>query len=792
MLDWRDYIRPRSARSLSGCVEDGRLRLDGQRVTATVLDIYALRLIEWALSTRQSLVLCTPDPFDALAALAAAAVHIWRMTELHRQFGGAPRTDYKVAVVTSQYRLRTIYRRLGVLDAKLFEAAPAAIRTSTGDVSVLGRPGNSRDWSTIFVPRPSDLRRLRNVDLAVIELPVFDTADALDAGIPKIFIGHSPADPFLVQLARTLPTFGWDCEDLRRITPLRATDGPALVQVSERLERVAKGVICLPIAVPAQSVSENAALFWSDIGLLMRAARASLFAREFANASLALFQDLMHLAMPTARHDSLSEIPLAVRLRQLGRYESQAKGDVRDLYLPMVTAELRGLLDAIGGESPKTRALLAVLRDHVDRRQNIMLVARTAPLARTLQTYLTTFPELAPVRVTSLGALSEESPSDIAILTGLAPSWARHVYATGIAREMFVLAYDVAAPLRSVADGFIECSHVASTVAYQKEFASWIARSTLKQTCWEKLSGETLGDNRDDAAEPSVDKSNVQIARLPEAPDVPPGLWDASTRMPALASDGILAGLINVSRDDDDRPSVVYGLRVEFTDGRWVILDNSATATRFRPASATLDVEYDVKRIRPGDRLVFLDGDAKKDLLAKVLEVAGEVPELAVAAAWVEHWRNALRRAYRQFGTYEAFADSMRDLGCGLETQTIRLWVIGITIGPADRNDVRRVGELLDDTALRDHHSAVYSGIAAFRGAHSKLMARVGGLAVHYGSAAVAGRVDDDEVIDERSGLTAGDFRDCIDILEVNRVSEVGSVPYVITGRLREKEEFLE
>ena len=124
--------------------------------------------------------------------------------------------------------------------------------------------------------------------------------------------------------------------------------------------------------------------------------------------------------------------------------------------------------------------------------------------------------------------------------------------------------------------------------------------------------------------------------------------------------------------------------------------------------------------------------------------------------------------------------------GCLRETQTIRLWVVGVTIGPSDPQDVRRLGEVINDVALRDHHVAVYRGLEAFRDSHKNLMQRVGTLALHVGPAATAGALRADEVIDARSGLTAADFRDSVEILKLQSIEPVGRVPSTSLGRLHD------
>ncbi len=782
---WHEYVRPRFTPGLSTCITDGLLRLDGIRMAATWIDVVAMRIVEWAVAMRQTVVLLSPDPYDLLVPLTAAAVHVWRMSELKKRLGGYPHTDAKVAIVTRRLRLRSAYRRLGLGDAKLFDAVPAATRLPTGAIAVLGRQSARADWGTVFVDRATELQDMKGLTLVVVDLPLYDWDELEAIKVPKVVVGHDPSDRLVHRLALTTPIFAWDVDDLRGLQQVRVVDGGALAPVAARLERLAAGTTCAVVPVPGQGVCENAALFWSDVGPLHRAARGSHFARELTDDAHQIFQDLLHLAVPTSFYEEHTARPLRARLRDLDREEFKARGDVRDLYLPMVHAELRDLAGALRDRSPKTDALMRVLGEQVDLRRDVMLVARTAMLARVHRSYLAKFPELQRVRVTSLGDVAEAMPADIAVLTGLAPAWARHIYASGIASDVRVLAY---APERRlvVAEPFIEAEYVRRTIAYQREYAAWLARPALKASCWKMLSAEDRGVVEEKVAAPTVDPSKVAFVSLPEPPDVPPGLWDvgiASLEEPQAGRER--PGMST----EPDRTVLVDGLRVVFEDGRWAILDRAGNVTRFSSVLQRAQPGTDVARLSIKDQVVFLDGDARKDVLGKVLDVAKEIPHLATAATWVEYWRDALRRGRRRFGTYSAFADALHAVGTGVQTQTVRLWVVGEIIGPSDRLDVRRVGEVLDDAPLRDHHATVYQGIDAFRGAHAQLMHRVGTLALQVGPAASAGAISADEVIDERSGLTAADFQGCVEILRVRSMEPVGLVPLAAVGRLHEARE---
>src|SRR5882672_6187594 len=86
-ISWFDYVRPYANPGLSSCITDGVLRLDGVPMAATWIDVVAMRIVEWSVATRQTVVLLSPDPYDLLVPLTAAAVHVSRMLELHKQTG---------------------------------------------------------------------------------------------------------------------------------------------------------------------------------------------------------------------------------------------------------------------------------------------------------------------------------------------------------------------------------------------------------------------------------------------------------------------------------------------------------------------------------------------------------------------------------------------------------------------------------------------------------------------------------------------------------------------------------
>ncbi len=776
---WDGCVLPYTVPGLSSCLEEGRITLDGVPLAVSPLEVDALRLVEHAVARAVPLLLCPADPLVPLAALIPAAIHMASMTEARRRHGVFVGSDRRVVVVTRDFRIRGCYRGLGVraqarsTSVPMRQVVPAATLGRGGALHVLvaDRDRGSSGWSTLFVDTVADVARVPGADIAVVELPAADAYGLLDLDIPVVVVAKDPADPAVGLLLGRVAVFAWDDADIRGVAGL-----------TPRLARRATGAGCQVVRVVHDGVCENADLFWQDVGPLVRVGRSAL-ARELAREAFGLFYDLLGLALPLARYEELTGVPVEGRVRALGRAARLTAGEARELYLPMVEAELAGLAAALGDTPAKHDALVHLLGAHVDEHRDTLLVARTAALARAYAAHLATV-GLGAVRVTSLGVLAAELPADVAVLTGMVPTWAGWVYRSGVASTVQVLAYAPQAPDEAPVR-FSEVDVVRRSVALQADRAAWLARPALKARTWAQLTGAPVQVD-DDGPAPIPDAGDVSVLEPPAPPEVPPGLWSGRGWFAALEP---LASASVGRGPADALDAVVPAVRVRFADGRWALLETNGTVRRWRAATGQVDPAFPVARLCPGDTLVFIDGDGHKDLLDKVVEVTAKVPALATAADWVAHWHGVVKAAKEAHGSFAALGRALRDRGCRVEDQTVRLWVVGVTIGPDDPADVRRVGEETGDPVLLDRHAEVHRAIRTLRGAHAKLGRRLIRLEQQLGPAAATGRLAGDELVDEASGLTAADFQHSIDLAGVASTEAAGDVPRVLTGRLRASEE---
>ena len=365
---------PSTHPGLSSCLEERRLTLDGVPLHLSCLDAEALRAVEWAIASRRSALLVSADPLAPLSALIPAAVHVASFMEGVRSLGFAVGSSRRVAVVSGDYQLRGLYRSLGISagrgmgSAFLRGVVPAATLGRGGVVHVLGAEGHDVGWSTLFVPTVNDVLSVKDVDLVVVELSAAGEEHIPALGVPVVAVARDVAAPSVARLAQEMPVIAWGPADIAGCEPGGLTP---------TLERIARGGTCDIITVEQARICENAGLFWDDVGALVGAGRSALV-RDLALQAFGLFHDLLGLALPLAAYDSLSPTPAGVRVRALGHAARVTKGEIRDLYLPMVEAELQGLLDSMGAEPAKYTALRRVVARDLDDGLDTLLVARTA------------------------------------------------------------------------------------------------------------------------------------------------------------------------------------------------------------------------------------------------------------------------------------------------------------------------------------------------------------------------------------------------------------------------------
>jgi hypothetical protein len=220
-------------------------------------------------------------------------------------------------------------------------------------------------------------------------------------------------------------------------------------------------------------------------------------------------------------------------------------------------------------------------------------------------------------------------------------------------------------------------------------------------------------------------------------------------------------------------------VRAVFDDGGEILLpldDYVNVITR------TLDGVSIVPRfsrsLRVGDELLLVHGEHRRGLYGLLVSRVHSHPTIAPWLSLIDRWHQDLRRTFlehkRRSGlTFESLLEGLRSRGSAITTAaSVRGWVIGATLAPSDRDDIRRLGEILDITTAKQYAREIGNAAGRLAGLHRSLSQRLNRwLASEDAGAATLS--SDQAVVDAELGLTVEDFRHSIVRGRVASVAEV-------------------
>ncbi|MHB8148297.1 MAG: DISARM anti-phage system protein DrmE domain-containing protein [Vulcanimicrobiaceae bacterium] len=735
------------------------------RFFVSIFDLAAMVIAEQAAITQAVVAFRPADPLAPTCIYAELAVHFWRMTN-------APgnRTDWRVAVVTRNSTLRSIHRRTSIGDHARLETIVPAETFSCGTFHRFG--DSTVPGATVFLDSASDLQRIPRPDFVVVDAPAYGMNACLDMGVPVMFVLRDLTEPRLLELATRIPTFAFSTQDIAAVPPdQRAVNAwiPKDQPGQKRLETLASGSTTAVHPVFADAAGKWFDQLWHDLPSVARASQHSSTANELLGLSYRRFYDLTHLVVPFEYYIRQFG-SLESRIRSVASAAALAQGEAKDVYIPYVADELIDFARSLGNTPPKAVAFMELVRRLVGSAgaTDVRVAALNIEIAQMLESWLEENME-EPPEVVALSALGRLDPTEHLILTGVPPTWGRRILCAGLASKVHVLAY-------TDSDGGSEAGVVRRMVSNFESDDKWLARSAAKKRCWSKVANLPCAVQDD---QPSPPPPAVEEGFHEEAAVAPISLWS-----------NLLGGTgaVHAARSGSDAVDVVKALRVTLTDGRWVLYGEDSNVTVLQEGHANDGLP--AGNLNVGDVLVIIDSDPRKQLLDKLIEAGASVPEYAIVAELTQVFRVVVGVGYRQYGTYNALLGALQGRGSAITSvAAIRGWVTGKTIGPGDREDVRRVGEVVGNVAVATKHDRICEAITRMRGIRSKLSRRLGAMALRHGVDGVLGIAAEDELVDDVSGLTVGDFRSCIEYVKIAKIEHFGEAPVELSGSLHNPEE---
>jgi len=179
-----------------------------------------------------------------------------------------------------------------------------------------------------------------------------------------------------------------------------------------------------------------------------------------------------------------------------------------------------------------------------------------------------------------------------------------------------------------------------------------------------------------------------------------------------------------------------------------------------------------VKSLRVGDKVIYISGQKRQSLYDLVISRVHRHPSIEIHMTLIHQWQAEIQRAYVEWRgkgkTLDDLLREMKERGSSIESDvTLRFWVSGCTLRPRDREDLRRIAEIIGMTFTLRHYRRIHSAGDRIHALHIALSRRLNSW-IQYGASKA-----DDDLLDEATGLTFSDVRDSLILLQVKSVSNV-------------------
>lgn len=789
------------------------------------LDRVSLLLMRQAYVQRLPLALCYPVPACNLPVLAAAQLLIHDFVQ---NYPG----NLSVLLISSRTEVREHYLNLRVKREPLASALPLARIRADGDPALIPAPGisTSQRPRLYHLSRPHLLEAPWPRDIgAVIVDHTTDTFDELTTriheladrrGIPIIHLCTNPFAPFLEELATAgVPVWIWDHYGLATdfAQQLATGDGSTAhpFGISARqFKNIASGIQHHALICRHPELEAAARHVWDDLGTVQQtfSNRAGLGIRRAIRAAYGTFYTMLQMLVPLPVYEEESHNlwgirPVSRRIADLEAFTPLLQDEapaLAQVYWPSLIIDLKEMQEALGADNPKYDTLVKQIYEHIAQKKSLTVVCPNQATRRMLQLCLRAregirLSELAGqdegqiIRLLTYRELSALDFSDTLLFPGQFSYGRRQYILTAAAPEIRYLAYGD------------EADRIEQQVAATHKTLSEMASAEYRERMWAQLSphssGSKIPETKPQPLALTIEFLRSEGKRVSRRSVSAVKITDLSLWTPFSTPEfDLIQGQDTLSSDSEEalRPSefapsarqnvMVPALHIEFVDG-FCYAEPDSQMTVFLSATESIDNRR-ADGLRPEDIVIFVDGDQRRRLYDAILERIERHPAMGSTYILVRYWQQAVREGFFRSGmTYDEFLQDLRRRGSKMQTiPGIRCWVTGDVLGPSNGQDIRRVGEIFNDEALKQEWRNIDRALKKIRGLHislahklNRIIMQAGLKGLHPGAA--------EECIDQELNLYVDDFRDSVTFHRVVAISqETQPVPYILTGRFFTKE----
>lgn len=211
----------------------------------------------------------------------------------------------------------------------------------------------------------------------------------------------------------------------------------------------------------------------------------------------------------------------------------------------------------------------------------------------------------------------------------------------------------------------------------------------------------------------------------------------------------------------------VTGLALHFVSGRTLLVRPQTEVPTYLEHREAVD-SVPASKLSPGDLVILVNDSVKKSLLQLAIGRVEKHPAMIEVVAYQRSWVEALRNGMEERGdTPSTLLRKLQAKGSKIQTAVaVHLWRKGVIIGPEDKGDIRRLGEIYGTTLLVEKVDKIYAAVERLRSIHRNLAHKLRFLIPHAGVSWKA-LGDEELAIDPDLNLYLEDFSDSVTIEEV-------------------------
>lgn len=176
------------------------------------------------------------------------------------------------------------------------------------------------------------------------------------------------------------------------------------------------------------------------------------------------------------------------------------------------------------------------------------------------------------------------------------------------------------------------------------------------------------------------------------------------------------------------------------------------------------------KNLVSGDLLILINEGLRKSLAQEIIDTVDKHPQMSNIVMHQRSWIEALRRGMKQHNQKinDVFYE-LKKKGSSIKTPVaVYFWVSGEVVGPRDKDNIKLIGEIYQDSFLIHNFDKIYESIKRLRKIHGRLKRNLGRLMINAGL--MIDEEDKNQIIDEELNLYLEDFANSIHIERISSV----------------------